>query len=47
MGRLTGRRSMPRSGAAALVGGGFDLSRVGDAVAGRDIHAAIHDPLRL
>ncbi|MBM3571654.1 MAG: N-methylproline demethylase, partial [Alphaproteobacteria bacterium] len=35
-------RPQPRSAAA-----GFDLYRVGDALAGRDIHAAIHDSLRL
>jgi hypothetical protein len=32
---------------AADAAGCFQLFRVGDAVAGRDIHAAIYDSLRL
>jgi 2,4-dienoyl-CoA reductase-like NADH-dependent reductase (Old Yellow Enzyme family) len=34
-------------GSDANPAGRFELYRVGDALAGRDIHAAIHDSLRL
>jgi hypothetical protein len=37
---LAGRRQ-------PLMGDGYQLFRIGDAVAGRNIHAAIYDALRL
>ena len=49
MARSTWRRCWPagRRRIAANPGGRYQLFRVGDAVASRNIHAAIYDSLRL